>query len=66
MVADGICCVGRCSHDYLARSTARGSFLIWTHHLQDITYNEKFVPHGAPHTETYKGAYSHVRRRLQS
>ncbi|KAF9467715.1 hypothetical protein BDZ94DRAFT_1248856 [Collybia nuda] len=39
-------------HDYLGRSTARGSFLLWTHNLKDITYNEGFVPDGAPTGES--------------
>jgi len=41
-------------HDLLARSTARGSFMIWTHHLKNITYNASFVPQSAPSTETYQ------------
>lgn len=41
-------------HDYLGRSTARGGFSIWTHHLKDITFNASFVPEGASSTnETY-------------
>jgi hypothetical protein len=40
-------------HDLLGRSTARGAFLIWTHHLKDIVYNPSFVVEGAPSTETY-------------
>ncbi|KIM73952.1 hypothetical protein PILCRDRAFT_80560, partial [Piloderma croceum F 1598] len=35
----------------LGRSTARGSFMIWTHHLKNIIYNVSFVPEGAPSTE---------------
>ncbi|KAK1228962.1 hypothetical protein PQX77_008002 [Marasmius sp. AFHP31] len=41
-------------HDYLGRSSARNGFMIWTHHLKDIAYNETFVPEGAPTTETYQ------------
>ncbi|KAH8100706.1 hypothetical protein BXZ70DRAFT_1000367 [Cristinia sonorae] len=33
-------------HDYLGRSTARGSFLLWTHNLKDIIYHESFIPAG--------------------
>ncbi|KZT30590.1 FAD-binding domain-containing protein [Neolentinus lepideus HHB14362 ss-1] len=40
-------------HDFLGRSTARGSFLIWTHNMKDITYNDSFSPLGAPSGETY-------------
>ncbi|GLB39903.1 putative oxygen-dependent FAD-linked oxidoreductase family protein [Lyophyllum shimeji] len=41
-------------HDYLGRSTARGSILLWTHHLKNIIYEEAFTPDGAPSGETYK------------
>ncbi|KAJ8082040.1 hypothetical protein PM082_007886 [Marasmius tenuissimus] len=41
-------------HDYLGRSSARNGFMIWTHHMKDIAYNETFVPEGAPATETYQ------------
>ncbi|EGN97606.1 hypothetical protein SERLA73DRAFT_110899 [Serpula lacrymans var. lacrymans S7.3] len=41
-------------HDYLGRSTARGSFMIWTHNMKNITYNSSFVPEGAPATESYE------------
>ena len=37
-------------HDYLGRSTARGSFLIWTHRMKDMSHNLTFVPDGAPVT----------------
>jgi len=40
-------------HDFLGRSTARGSFLIWTHNMKNITYNASFVPDGALPSETY-------------
>jgi hypothetical protein len=40
-------------HDFFGRSTARGGFMLWTHHMKDITYNESFVPAGAPESETY-------------
>jgi hypothetical protein len=42
-------------HDYLGRSTARGSFLIWTHYMKNITYNATFVPEGAPASEKFQG-----------
>jgi FAD/FMN-containing dehydrogenase len=35
-------------HDLLGRSTARGSFLIWTHHMKQTVYNPTFVPESAP------------------
>ncbi|TFK57070.1 FAD-binding domain-containing protein [Heliocybe sulcata] len=41
-------------HDYLGRSTARGSFLIWTHNMKDITYDDDFSPSGAPPGDTYE------------
>ncbi|KAH7886480.1 hypothetical protein F5I97DRAFT_1829115 [Phlebopus sp. FC_14] len=39
-------------HDYLGRSTARGSFVVWTHNMKNITYSPAFVPLGAPANET--------------
>jgi hypothetical protein len=30
-------------HDYLGRSTGRGSLLIWTHYFQNITFTDSFV-----------------------
>ncbi|GJE99668.1 FAD-binding domain-containing protein [Phanerochaete sordida] len=39
-------------HDYFGRSTARGGFLIWTHHLKNITYHDTFKPSGAPSNGT--------------
>ncbi|RDB23754.1 hypothetical protein Hypma_009405 [Hypsizygus marmoreus] len=41
-------------HDYLGRSTARGSFMLWTHHMKNISYEEAFVPDGAPSGTTHK------------
>lgn len=42
-------------HDYLGRSTARGAFMLWTHNLKNITYDDIFVPSGAPpNSQTYK------------
>ena len=54
-------------HDFLGRSTARGSFLIWTHRMKDMSYNSTFVPEGAPVTSenTFNGYcaffFSHFR-----
>jgi hypothetical protein len=44
-------------HDFLGRSTARDSFLIWTHHMKQTVYNPTFVPDGAPVTteNTFNG-----------
>ena len=46
-------------HDYLGRSTARGSFLIWTHNMKEISYNPTFIPEGAPVTaeNTFDGNF---------
>jgi hypothetical protein len=46
-------------HDFLGRSTARGGFLIWTHHMKQTVYNPTFVPEGAPvkPKNTYKGDF---------
>ncbi|EJF66717.1 hypothetical protein BD309DRAFT_854120, partial [Dichomitus squalens] len=38
------------------RSTARGSFLIWTHNLKCITFHETFRLTGAPTSETHDNA----------
>ncbi|TPX55076.1 hypothetical protein PhCBS80983_g05623 [Powellomyces hirtus] len=35
-------------HDFLGRSTAADSLLIWTHNFKDISVNPSFVPEGAP------------------
>jgi hypothetical protein len=51
-------------HDYLGRSTARGSLLLWMHHLKNITCSASFIPAGAPATETYKGEFSVTYRRI--
>ena len=40
-------------HDYLGRSSGRGSFLIWTHHMKNITFHESFTPKGATDSVTY-------------
>ena len=49
-------------HDFLGRSTARGSFLIWTRHLNEMVYNPTFVPEGAPVTteNTFNGDFLFV------
>jgi len=41
-------------HDFLGRSTAPGSFVVWTHNMKNITYNSAFVPEGATVNETYE------------
>ncbi|KAF8553169.1 FAD-binding domain-containing protein [Imleria badia] len=41
-------------HDYLGRSAARGSFVVWTHNMKSITYSSTFIPRGAPAGETYE------------
>ncbi|KAI1797904.1 FAD-binding domain-containing protein [Ganoderma leucocontextum] len=43
-------------HDLSGRSTARGSFVIWTHNLNDITFHDTFSPTGAPRSETHDNA----------
>ncbi|KDQ63536.1 hypothetical protein JAAARDRAFT_169472 [Jaapia argillacea MUCL 33604] len=40
-------------HDFLGRSTARGSFLLWTHNMKNISFNDTFTPTGAPASEQY-------------
>ncbi len=44
-------------HDFLGRSMARGAFMIWTHNLKNISYDDQFVPTGAPSNEAYQGSF---------
>ena len=44
-------------HDYLGRSSGRGGFLLWTHHLKCKEYNARFVPRGPPSNQTYEGRH---------
>ncbi|KAK7060249.1 hypothetical protein VNI00_001014 [Paramarasmius palmivorus] len=41
-------------HDLLGRSTARNAFMIWTHHLKEITYHDAFVPSNSNSSESFK------------
>ncbi|KAI0361589.1 FAD-binding domain-containing protein [Trametes cingulata] len=43
-------------HDLSGRSTARGSFIIWTHNMKNITFHDTFTPAGAPRSETHDHA----------
>ncbi|EIW57345.1 FAD-binding domain-containing protein [Trametes versicolor FP-101664 SS1] len=43
-------------HDFFGRSHARGSFVIWTHHMNNLTMHESFQPTAAPSNETYEFA----------
>ena len=45
-------------HDFLGRSAARGSFVIWTHYMKNITYSPTFLPQSAPQNESYDGKSS--------
>ncbi|RPD61129.1 FAD-binding domain-containing protein [Lentinus tigrinus ALCF2SS1-7] len=45
-------------HDYCGRSDGRGSFMVWTHNLKNITVHPSFTPAGAPSNETYESAIS--------
>ena len=49
-------------HDFIGRSTARGGFLIWTHHMNHTVHNPTFVPDGAPVTteNTFDGDHDFV------
>ncbi|EFI26725.1 FAD binding domain-containing protein [Coprinopsis cinerea okayama7 len=42
-------------HDLLGRSTGRGAFLVWTHHMKEIKVSNDFVPLGACSSERYEG-----------
>jgi FAD/FMN-containing dehydrogenase len=35
-------------HDYLGRSRADGSLMIWTHRMREVTVHDSFVPAGSP------------------
>jgi FAD/FMN-containing dehydrogenase len=37
-------------HDYLGRSNAPDSLLVWTHRMRKITVHDSFVPHGCSNT----------------
>ncbi len=37
-------------HDYLGRSTAPDSLLVWTHKMRRVTMNDSFVGQGCPNT----------------
>jgi hypothetical protein len=41
------------SHDFLGRSSAKGSFLIWTHNMKNITFQATFTPDGADSSVVY-------------
>ncbi|KAF9532541.1 FAD-binding domain-containing protein [Crepidotus variabilis] len=41
-------------HDYQGRGAGRGAFMIWTHRMKKITYDEKFVPVGGPKNVTFQ------------
>ncbi|KAG8759818.1 hypothetical protein FRC11_001331 [Ceratobasidium sp. 423] len=59
-------------HDFLGRSSAEGSFSIWTHHLKGMNFTDSFVAAGCPDNQTaepavtlgaaeqWLGEYSHV------
>ncbi|WP_150466515.1 FAD-dependent oxidoreductase [Francisella sp. SYW-9] len=40
-------------HDYLGRSNAPDSLLIWTHNMREITYNKHFHPQNCPKSKEY-------------
>ena len=42
------------SHDLLGRSAARGAFLVWTHHMKNITFLDSFTPDGGSAFEVYE------------
>lgn len=43
-------------HDFLGRSAGRGSFMIWTHRLKDITFHDSFVPLNQPGNAGVEGS----------
>ncbi|KAF9448104.1 FAD-binding domain-containing protein [Macrolepiota fuliginosa MF-IS2] len=44
--------VKKTGHDLLGRSAARDAFMIWTHHLKNISYDANFIPEGGSDYET--------------
>jgi FAD binding domain len=51
-------------HDYMGRSTAKGAFLVWVHHMKDISINEAFTPVGRPRREKQPGTFAVYRETL--
>ncbi|CAE6461869.1 unnamed protein product [Rhizoctonia solani] len=43
-------------HDFLGRSSAEGSFSIWTHHLKGIKFTNSFIGAGCSNSETTQSA----------
>ncbi|KAL7277310.1 hypothetical protein ACG7TL_009166 [Trametes sanguinea] len=43
-------------HDYLGRSSGRGAFMIWTHHMKNITVHDAFRPSGSLSGEIFEHA----------
>lgn len=43
-------------HDHLGRSSGKGAFAIWTHHLKGRTWRDNFLPEGARQDE--KGTHA--------
>ncbi|KAJ1305349.1 hypothetical protein OPQ81_000364 [Rhizoctonia solani] len=43
-------------HDFLGRSSAEGSFSIWTHHLKGINFTDSFLGAGCSGNETTQSA----------
>ncbi|PYH82445.1 FAD/FMN-containing dehydrogenase [Aspergillus uvarum CBS 121591] len=39
-------------HDYLGRSSGKGTLQLWTRNLQDMSYHARFVPKGCPANST--------------
>ncbi|TFK91561.1 FAD-binding domain-containing protein [Polyporus arcularius HHB13444] len=42
-------------HDYSGRSSAPGSLGLWTHNLQEVSYDQAFVPAGCPSESSSPG-----------
>ena len=50
-ISDRLVLIHYFSHDYLGRSAARGSFVVWTHNMKNINFTDSFIPDGEPTTE---------------
>ncbi len=45
-------------HDYLGRSNAKDSLLIWTHKMREVTYHPNYLPNGCDKTKRTQHALS--------
>lgn len=46
-------CSTKSRHNFLGRSAAHSSFMIWTHNMKNISFTDSFIPDSAPATKVY-------------